>query len=114
MARILEETEKHPIDCDREAQWMVEQLSTFKTKTDRAASYVCIHSYIRKNFLYHVLNVALRDVDYSKRDNLGSVCFLIHDYVHTCTESIGTIYCGIELSPAAIQSYKQTISTWDT
>jgi hypothetical protein len=93
---------------------MVQQLSACKTKTRREVSKVCIHLYIRENFLYHVFNVVLRDVDCSQLNTLGSICFLIRDYAHTCTEFIETAYREIELSPAAIQSYKQAIGTWNT
>jgi hypothetical protein len=111
---ILEEAKKHQSNSETEAQWIAEQLRACKTKARREVSKTCIHLYTRESFLYHVLNTALRDTDYSKLDTLGPLCFLIRDYSHTYTEFIGTVYRGVQLSTAAIQSYKQAIGSWRT
>jgi hypothetical protein len=111
---IVEEAGKHQSDSKTEAQWMVEQLQACKTKSRREVSKLCIHLYTRESFLYHVLNTALRDVDQSKLYTLGPLCFLIRHYSHTYTEFIGTVYRGVNLSPAMIQTYKQAIGSWHT
>jgi hypothetical protein len=111
---ILQEANKHQSNSETEAQWMVEQLRACKTKPRRETSKVCIHLYTRESFLYHILNTALRDADQTKLDTLGPLCFLIRDFSRTCTEFIGTVYRGVELSPATILSYKQAVGTWRT
>jgi hypothetical protein len=111
---IMKEAERHQSNSKTEAQWMIEQLQACKTKPRREVSKDCIHLYTRESFLYHVLNIALRDADYSKLDTLGPLCFLIRDHSRTCKQFIGTVYRGAHLSFAAIQSYKQAIGTWRT
>jgi hypothetical protein len=111
---ILEEAKKHESNSETEAQGMVEQLRACKTKARREVSKTCINLYTRESFLYHALNIALRDEDYSKLDTLGPLCFLIRDYSRTCTTFIGTVYRGVQLSAAAIQSYKHAIGSWRT
>jgi hypothetical protein len=111
---ILEEAEKHQSNSKTEAQWMVEKLKVCKTQARREVSKVCIHLYTRESFLYHVLNTALRDMDQSKLNTLGPLCFLIRDHSRTCKEFVGTVYRGVELPFAIIQSYKQAIGSWRT
>ncbi|CAF4868956.1 unnamed protein product [Rotaria sp. Silwood1] len=111
---ILQEAVKHQSDSETEAQWMVEQLRSCKMKPRRETSKVCIHLYTRESFLYHVLNTALREADHSKLDTLGPLCFLIRDYSRTCTEFIGTVYRGVQLSLTTIFSYKQAVGSWRT
>ncbi|UJR19780.1 hypothetical protein I4U23_022914 [Adineta vaga] len=111
---ILLEARKHQSNSETEAQWMVEQLRTCKTKQRREISKLCIQLYTRESFLYRVLNTALRDADYSKLETLAPLCFLIHDYTHTRKEFIGKVYRGVQLSYAAILTYKQAIGTWHT
>ncbi|CAF1558818.1 unnamed protein product, partial [Adineta steineri] len=77
-------------------------------------SKVCIQLYTRESFLYHVLNTALRNNDHSKLNTLGPLCFLMRDYSRSCTEFIGTVYRGVQLPFATIESYKQAIGSWHT
>ncbi len=91
---ILEVAKKHQSNSETEAQWMAVQLRACKTKTRREISKT---------------NTALHDADHSKLNTLGSLCFLIRDYSRTCTEFIGTVYRGVQLSAAASQSYKQAV-----
>jgi hypothetical protein len=93
---------------------MVEQLRAWKTKARREVSKHCTHLYTRESCLYHVLNAALRDADYSKLNTLRPLCFLIRDHSRTCKEFVGTVYQGVQLPFATIQSYKQAIGTWCT
>ncbi|CAF2697430.1 unnamed protein product [Rotaria sp. Silwood2] len=111
---ILQEAVKHQSDSETEAQWMAEQLTSCKMKPRRETSKVCIHLYTRESFLYHVLNTALREADHSKLNTLGPLCFLIRDYSRTCTEFIGIVYRGVELSLTTILSYKQAVGSWRT
>ena len=111
---ILEEAKRHNSNSETEAQWMADQLRACKTKSRHEVSKTCIHLYTRESFLYHVLNTALRDGDYSKLDTLGPFCFLINCYSHKCTEFIGTVYRGVQLSPAIVELYRQAIGSWHT
>jgi hypothetical protein len=111
---ILEEAKRHQSNSETEAQWMVEQLRACKTKARREVSKMCIHLYTRESFLYHVLNTALRNADYSKLNTLGPLCFLIHDHARTCKPFVGTVYRGMQLSYTTILSYEQAINTWRT
>jgi hypothetical protein len=111
---ILQEATKHQSASLAEANWMVEQLRACKSKPRRDISKICIHLYTRETFLYHVLNVALRDMDYSKLETLGPLCFLIRDYSRSCADFTGTVYRGIGLPMAAILTYKRAVGTWRT
>lgn len=111
---VLEEATKHNSNSKTEAQWMADQLCACKTKPRHEVSKTCIHLYTRESFLYHVVNTALRDGDYSKLDTIGPLCFLINCYSHKCTEFIGTIYRGVQLSHAMVEVYKQAIYSWHT
>jgi hypothetical protein len=111
---ILQEAARDPSDSQTEANWMVEQLLACKEKSRRETSRFCVHLYTRESFLYRILNTALRDGDHSKLDTLGPLCFLIRSYSHACKAFIGTVYRGVDLSPAMITSYKQAEGMWRT
>ena len=111
---ILVEAKKHESNSETEANWMAEQLRACKTKSRREVSKTCIHLYTRESFLYHVLNTALRENDYSKVDTLGPVCFLIRDHSRTCKPFTGKVYRGMNLPYAAIESYKEAVGLWRT
>ena len=111
---ILKEAELHESHSMTEANWMVEQLKACKTKSRREISRLCIHLYTRESFLYRILNAALRESDFSKLETLGPLCFLIRDYSRTCSEFVGTVYRGLDLTMDMINSYKQALGTWRT
>ncbi|CAF1026547.1 unnamed protein product [Adineta steineri] len=111
---IIEEARKHQSNSETEAKWIAEQLKACKGQPRREVSKVCIQLYTRESFLYHVLNTALRNNDYSKLNTLGPLCFLMRDYSRSCTEFIGTVYRGVQLPFATIESYKQAIGSWHT
>ena len=111
---ILKEAALYSHSYQIEAQWMVDQLKSCRTKSRHETSKTSIHLYTRESFLYHLLNRTLRNGDYSKLDTLGPLCYLIRDYSRQCDEYFGIVYRGIQLSSTDIQSYREAIGTWHT
>ena len=91
----------------KEANKMVQELRTYKTKSRSETSKFCVHLYTRESFLYRALNQALRDGDHSKLGTLGPLCFLMRSYTHGNNGFVGTVYRGVDLQPEMIASYKQ-------
>ena len=111
---ILHEAKQDRSSKEAEVKWMIEQLRSCKDKPRRDTARHCLHLYTRESFLFRVLNTAIRDGDHSKLQTMGPLCFLMRSYSNGCKEFVGKTYRGVNLSPAAIETYKQAINLWRT
>ncbi|UJR17015.1 hypothetical protein I4U23_003913 [Adineta vaga] len=72
-------TEGSLISKEIEAKQLVKLLDLCETFTIRDTSKYCVHLFTRDNFLYRVVNNALRTNDLIKIDTLGAMLFLRKD-----------------------------------
>jgi hypothetical protein len=65
-----------------------------------------------ESFLYKLINITLRNEDYSKLDTLGPYCWMLWCYINTNTKFTEfTVYRGCTLTDAMIADYKNSIGT---
>ncbi|CAF2170080.1 unnamed protein product [Rotaria magnacalcarata] len=103
-----------------EAEWIADELRSFKNKPNEEIEMNVVSIYTRESFLYRLVNVTLRENDLSKLENLGPFCWLLfHCDCSSTFRTLGyadTLYRGADLDNTTIESYKQAIGlvkTWD-
>jgi hypothetical protein len=111
---LIREAALHDSHSNAEAAYMAEKLRQCVGKSRVEISKQCIHFYTKDSFLYYVLNQALREQDYTKLETLGPLCYLMRNYSRVSKDYIGTVYRGIELNYAEIETYKRHKGEWKT
>jgi hypothetical protein len=109
---IMEEGKEAGKKC--EAEWMVKQLMERKKNGIKEVWDCCARLYSKESFLYTKVNEAMRWIGSeehektwrSKLSTFGPYCLLLWTYPYNDkpTEKVKTLYRGIKLSPAEIDS----------
>ena len=109
---IIQETLNHDDSSRAKAAEIAATLRQCFGKSRREVSEVCMAFYTQENFLYRVLNMALRECDLTKLKTLGPYAYLLSNHVRTCKEYCGTVYRGADLDATHVEAYRMALGQW--